>query len=320
MESRGRRLLRATIAIVALLDAGRARPALAEGDEEPRGTGAADAAAGRTGEARPVGAGAASSGATAAGTAEAPGSTADGGKGTAPAARTGGGKGEAEIRSSRPAEIVGSESAARHELDEAQRLLDEGEEAPDDATRRAKYQAAKDHADRVIAAMPKNADAHFVHFAAAGRLAQMKGVAQLAIAMVDLNKELDRVLELDPDHANALAARGGMYMKLPRLLGGDKSKGVAYLERAVSLDATAIGKRLELAEAYRAIGRDGDAGRVANDARAVAVAEHKPDKVAVCDKFLAELRKDCPACAPEQASRTGAAKPGGEAAPTAQAP
>lgn len=215
--------------------------------------------------------------------------------GASKAAGTGG---DAEIRASRPAEIVGSESDALHELAEAKRLLDEGEEAPDDAARRAKYEAARDHAARTVAALPKSADAHFVHFAAAGRLAQMKGVARLAIEMVDLNKELDHVLELDPDHANALAARGGMYMKLPRLLGGDKSKGVAYLERAVSLDATAIGKRLELAEAYRATGRDGDAGRVATDARAVAVAEHKPDKVATCDKFLADLRRDCPSCVP----------------------
>ena len=218
-------------------------------------------------------------------------------------------KPDAEIRASQPAEIVGSESDARHELAEAQRLLDEGEEAPDDAARRAKYEAARDHAARAVAAMPKSADAHFVHFAAAGRLAQMKGIAKLAIEMVDLNEELDHVLELDPDHANALAARGGMYMKLPRLLGGDRSKGVAYLERAVSLDATAIGKRLELAEAYRATGRDGDAGRVAAQARAVAVAEHKPDKVATCDKFLDDLRKSCPACAPATDGATDGAGP-----------
>ena len=218
-----------------------------------------------------------------------------------------------EIRAAPPAEIVGSESGARHELDEARRLLDEGEEAPDDATRRSRYEAARDHAARAVAAMPKSADAHFVHFAAAGRLAQMKGVAKLAIEIIDLNKELDLVLELDPDHANALAARGGMFMRLPRLLGGDKSKGVAYLERAVALDATAIGKRLELAEAYRAIGRDGDAARVAADARRVAVAEHREDKVAACDKFLADVRRDCPACAP------GGDGPGSRQAPAAPA-
>ena len=141
--------------------------------------------------------------------------------------------------------------------------------------------------------MPRNADAHFVHFAAVGRLAQMKGISTLALQMVSLNAELDQVLEIDPDHANALAARGGMYMKLPRLLGGDKSKGVAYLERAVSLDKTAVGKRLEL-------GRDGDAGRIATDARAVAIAEHRTQKIATCDKFISELRKSCPTCVPDE--------------------
>ena len=215
-------------------------------------------------------------------------------------ARPAGAAPEAEIRASHPDEIVSSDSGVRHELDEAQKLLDEGEETNDESVRRAKYEAARDHAGRAVAAMPRNADAHFVHFAAVGRLAQMKGISTLALQMVSLNAELDQVLEIDPDHANALAARGGMYMKLPRLLGGDKSKGVAYLERAVSLDKTAVGKRLELAEAYRAIGRDGDAGRIATDARAVAIAEHRTQKIATCDKFISELRKSCPTCVPDE--------------------
>ncbi|MEI8359651.1 MAG: hypothetical protein WCH13_14335, partial [Deltaproteobacteria bacterium] len=63
---------------------------------------------------------------------------------------------------------------------------------------------------------------------------------------------------------------------------------------------TAVGKRLELAEAYRAIGRDGDAGRIATDARAVAIAEHRTEKIATCDKFISELRKSCPTCVPDE--------------------
>lgn len=288
VESRGCRPIRVVVAVAVAVAIGR-------GAATAHGAETAAAPAGDADATRP-----------------APGSDAPG---AAPA--TGAAKSGAEIRASQPAEIVGSESDARHELAEAQRLLDEGEEAGDDATRRAKYESARDHAARAVAAMPKSADAHFVRFAAAGRLAQMKGIAKLAIEMVDLNKELDHVLELDPDHANALAARGGMYMRLPRLLGGDKSKGVAYLERAVALDATAIGKRLELAEAYRATGRDGDAGRVAVEARAVAVAERKPDKVANCDAFLGELRKSCPTCAPEP---SGASADSARPAPGGPAP
>ena len=183
------------------------------------------------------------------------------------------------------------------ELAAAKKLIDAGEAAHDDEDRKRAYEDAKRHADRAVQLMPNDADARFVQFAAEGRIAQMGGIAVAALQLVKLNKQLDDVLRLDPNHANALAARGGMLMKLPRLFGGNTTKGVEYLEKAVALDSTAVGKRLELAEAYHIVGRDDDAKNTAQNALEVAKQLNEPERVATCERFIVELQKSCSGCA-----------------------
>lgn len=183
------------------------------------------------------------------------------------------------------------------ELAAAKKLIDAGEAAHTDDERKRAYEDAKRHADRAVQLMPNDADARFVQFAAEGRIAQMGGIAVAALQLVKLNKQLDEVLRLDPNHANALAARGGMLMKLPRLFGGNTTKGVEYLEKAVALDSTAVGKRLELAEAYHIVGRDDDAKNTAQNALEVAKQLNEPERVATCERFIVELQKSCSGCA-----------------------
>jgi len=185
----------------------------------------------------------------------------------------------------------------KRELVLARASLDQGERASDDAGRRTAYETAKRHADRAVKLMPDSADAHFVQFGADGRIAQLGGIALAALQLVKLNNQLDEVLRLDPNHANALAARGGMLMKLPRLLGGNTTKGVEYLERAVSLDDTPVGKRLELAEAYHIVGRDQDATAEAQRALETARKLDEPERIATCERFITELEKTCDGCA-----------------------
>jgi tetratricopeptide (TPR) repeat protein len=185
----------------------------------------------------------------------------------------------------------------------ARKALDEGERATDDAARRTAYETAKGHADRAVELMPESADARFVQFGADGRIAQLGGIAVAALQLVKLNGQLDEVLRLDPNHANALAARGGMLMKLPRLFGGNTKKGVEYLERAVALDSTAVGKRLELAEAYHIVGREQEAKATAQSALETARKLDQPERVATCERFIVELDKTCDGCAVKSIGR-----------------
>lgn len=185
----------------------------------------------------------------------------------------------------------------------ARKALDEGERATDDAARRTAYETAKGHADRAVELMPESADARFVQFGADGRIAQLGGIAVAALQLVKLNGQLDEVLRLDPNHANALAARGGMLMKLPRLFGGNTKKGVEYLERAVALDSTAVGKRLELAEAYHIVGREQEAKATAQSALETARKLDQPERVATCERFIVELDRTCEGCAVKSIGR-----------------
>ncbi|MEW6272522.1 MAG: hypothetical protein AB1689_24860 [Thermodesulfobacteriota bacterium] len=188
-------------------------------------------------------------------------------------------------------------SEGERELALAREHLARGEAAGDDDGRRTAYEEAKRHADRAVELMPQSAEARFIQFGADGRLAQLGGIAVAAMNLVKLNKQLDEVLRLDPNHANALAARGGMLMKLPRLLGGNTSKGIEYLERSVAMDQTAIGKRLELAEAYHIVGREEDADATARQALEVAQKLDDPERVATVQRFIIELKNTCSGCA-----------------------
>jgi tetratricopeptide (TPR) repeat protein len=96
--------------------------------------------------------------------------------------------------------------------------------------------------------------AHFALFANYGRLLLEEGTVPNPFNMVEVNRELDRALELNPNHVDALISKGGLYRQLPWLLGGSLKKAEACLTRAIELDANAVGGRIELAATYRDMG------------------------------------------------------------------
>lgn len=193
-------------------------------------------------------------------------------------------------------ELMGPTEAER-QIAEANRDIKAAELATDEAARRASYVQALGHARRAVELQQDSAEARFLVFGSEGRIAQLDGLATVALKLVALNRQLDEVLRLDPDHANALAARGGMLMKLPRLLGGNTEQGLALLERAVSLDDESVGKRLELAEAYHIVKREEDARRVAGEALVQAERRGDPREVAHAQRFIAQLAEACSGCA-----------------------
>ena len=188
-------------------------------------------------------------------------------------------------------------------LKRANDALEQGETARDDASRRRAYEIASQEADEAVELLPDNADARFTQFGAEGRLAQMRGVAAVALALPGLNDQLEKVLELDPDHASALAARGGMLMKLPWLLGGDKDEGVRILEHAVALNPTGARAHLELAQAYEIVGRDPEAMRMGRKALRLAQAKGEDGKARQAAEFVADLAQSCSNCAPPETAR-----------------
>jgi hypothetical protein len=180
------------------------------------------------------------------------------------------------------------DGAAAASIRESYRCLETGDSSEDDSTKLYWYNRGKDLAADAVREDEGNADAHFALFANWGRWLQTDGWLKNAYHLPALRRELDRALEIDPNHPDALAAMGGLYVELPRFLGGDVAKAEPLLLRAIELDPLAVGARLELADCYMQKRQDG-ARDLATTARRLAVEQGKPHFVRRADALLAEI-------------------------------
>lgn len=147
-------------------------------------------------------------------------------------------------------------ASAVDSLDDARRNFREAELAVSRELREELYGKAESLAREALVHEPWRADAHFIVFASMGRRLLDKGVGLgTVIKLSRVRRYLDTVLELDPSHAQALSAKGGILLDLPPILGGNLEEAFRYLERAVRLNPTGSGTRLTMG---RALLRRGD--------------------------------------------------------------
>jgi hypothetical protein len=183
--------------------------------------------------------------------------------------------------------------AATGASDLATRALAEceaGRQKHDRAERARHFQAGEELATRAVALDDGLADAHFALFCNRGETMRLDGeTISDVLALRGLLRELDRTIELDPNHADALAAKGLFLIRLPRLLGGDTAQGEVLLRRVVMLDSTSVSARLGLARLCNYRGEREES--VAFATRALEAARHlgRADKVAEAQATLAEL-------------------------------
>jgi tetratricopeptide (TPR) repeat protein len=173
---------------------------------------------------------------------------------------------------------------------ESLEYLRRGEEATDPDLKIQAYRRGVEIAKQAIRADDLNADAHFALFANQGRVLMLEGVAANPMTLMEANRELNRTLELNPNHADALAAKGGMYRQLPWALGGSNKKASEYLARSVELDYdNACAARIELAELYRDLGYPERSIPLLEKAVEIAMRDNKPDRLLRAQKLLREL-------------------------------
>jgi tetratricopeptide (TPR) repeat protein len=135
-----------------------------------------------------------------------------------------------------------------------------------------------------------SADTYFARFCNKGELARIDGESVAAlVALSGLMADLDRTLEIDPDHHEALASKGIMLIRLPSLFGGDAAKGESMLRRVLVLDPNAVSSRLVLAECCERRGERDEALGLARRALEIATAQGRSDKVAEARATLAKL-------------------------------
>ena len=102
-------------------------------------------------------------------------------------------------------------------------------------------------AEKAVKIEPENPDAHFFYVANLASLGDAKGLFNSLFMLPEVRRELDLILELDPDHENALAMQGALFYYLPGILGGDMRISEIYIRRALSVDPHLSSAKLYLA-------------------------------------------------------------------------
>jgi tetratricopeptide (TPR) repeat protein len=171
---------------------------------------------------------------------------------------------------------------------EALAMLDKGEDLTDEKQRLAAYIEGEKLAQQAVDLDDSNADAYFALFGNSGRRLLLESGFN-PFNLIKVNRTLDRCLQLNPDHSDALAARGGMYRQLPGLFGGSLTKAEKDLKRSIELDPEATGARIELARVYHDMGQDDKALPLLEQALYWAEKLNKPRRVHEAQKAIDEF-------------------------------
>ena len=175
-------------------------------------------------------------------------------------------------------------ASARAECEGGRRTIDR-------EARKAHFDRGQALAERAVALDDNSADAHFALFCNLGELMRLDGENLTQVFQLRrLMAEVDRTLELDPNHVDAMAAKGTLLVRLPRLLGGDSVKGEAMLRQVLLRDPNAFTTRLAQANVCEARGDRQEALAFAARALQIAREQGRADKVAEAQAALSELR------------------------------
>jgi tetratricopeptide (TPR) repeat protein len=115
-------------------------------------------------------------------------------------------------------------------------------------------------AEKAIAADERDALAHFAIVCNLGKQMEMEGLSfSQLFSLRRVRREVDKTLELAPEDADALAAKGVLLLRLPRWFGGDAKEAEALLRRALRSEPDNGTARCYLAKALQARGADEEA-------------------------------------------------------------
>ncbi|MDH4155447.1 MAG: hypothetical protein OEV01_16855 [Nitrospira sp.] len=148
---------------------------------------------------------------------------------------------------------------------------DQGRLATDRTSRLAHFQQGQRLGEQAVVADEGNADAHFALFCNLGELLRIDGENLTSLfGLRRMMRELNRALEINPTHIDALSAKGTLLVKLPGFLGGDTEQGEQLLRQVVTQAPKAVNARLALARVWCQRGRHDEAATLASEALALA--------------------------------------------------
>ena len=138
------------------------------------------------------------------------------------------------------------------------------------------------------------ADGHFWLGANYGGEAQRSTLASLA-SVQDIRNEMESVIKIDEKYqgGSAYLGLGRLYLKAPKVLGGDTAKAIDYLKKGLAITPNNSLMMYYLAEAYESEQRDAEAKKLIDQILTMTpdpqyVAEHR-DAVAKANKLKAKM-------------------------------
>ena len=131
----------------------------------------------------------------------------------------------------------------------------------DKAKRLKLYEAAIEAAKKAVALDTNRVEGHFWLAANDGEYADLKGAMSALGLVKTVRKEFAAALAIDPMYKNGAIylALGRIDLELPRLFGGNDSRGLARLEAGYKAAPTNAELKMALAETYEKKGRKDDA-------------------------------------------------------------
>jgi tetratricopeptide (TPR) repeat protein len=168
----------------------------------------------------------------------------------------------------------------------------DGRIAQDRSSKVGHFEKGQALGEQAVSLDDRSADAHFSLFCNLGELLRIDGEVSITSVMGfrRMTKELDRTLELSPEHLDALSAKGTFLVRLPSLLGGDREKGERLLQYVLLKSPQSVNARLSLAKSYCAGGRHGEAISLASEALTLAQTQQLDDFAPEAAKVLAQLQ------------------------------
>jgi tetratricopeptide (TPR) repeat protein len=135
-----------------------------------------------------------------------------------------------------------------------------GRHTDDEKERDKAFEDGKNDGKAAIRMEPAKPDGHFWYGANLGEQANRNPIKAGLGAIDEIKKEMNKVIELQPDYelASAYVVLGQVEL-VTRILGGDPKKATELLEKSIELEKFNGDARIQYAEALLALDRDAEA-------------------------------------------------------------
>lgn len=135
-----------------------------------------------------------------------------------------------------------------------------GAHTDDDSEREAAFREGIEAGKMAVQLQDNKPEGHFWLGANYGGDAEHSTLAGLA-NLEDIRSQMERVIQIDESYeaGSAYLGLGQLYLRAPKVLGGDTQKAIEYFEKGLKVGSDNALLRVNLAEAYHQAKRESDA-------------------------------------------------------------